>query len=453
MLTKEQFDAKVKAGEPIEIGEFPDDVELNFNNLNSLISANLEKNNKANIDAVLAELKKSNAAEIFGTGEGDTKVGKCVVDTSVFSKRYNRPKVYGDAKVDGDLLGKQFLNDGGPFLSISPEMETFAKMCKCGFKADRMITEGIDIKKHKEQVAAGYKATGMSEGTAADGGNLVPVEYASTVIEFAVRQSPLLSMVTRQPMKSNVLKIPRLAQSAGSYFGNVSLYWIDEAADKTPTKPAFEQLTFTAEKLIGLVVMTDELIADSMINVINYVTGLMVRAIQYEWERVVLMGTGVGQPLGVVYDPTINIVNRQNEGTISYIDLLNMEAALDENFINLDWVTRRTTSTTLRNLRDNQNALLFSETWNGLAGDITMQPRLHGFPVHYTRNVPSIGNKGDIVLGEWQYYILAVRQDITIDQSIHAYFVSDETAIRFVCRLDGMPGVPEAFAILDEMRS
>ena len=451
-LTKEQFEAKVKAGQPIALDEFPADTELNFANLNALIKTNLESGNKAAVDAVLKELGAKTAHEFFSKDEDVQTVNDSLIDASVFSKAYTAPRTL-DPKVDGAELGKQLLKGSGPFIKLGPEMETFADMLRCRFKADNMIRKGIDVKSYGDRVTAGYKANGMNETTSADGGATVPVEYAATVIEFAVRQSALLSMVTRQPMKSSSLKIPRLVQSAGSYFGQISLHWIDEAATKVPTTPQFEQLTFEAEKLIGVVALTDELIADSSINIINYVTGLFVRALQYEWERVILDGSGTGQPLGVINDPTINIVARINENTIGYADLLNMEAAMDENFINLDWVTRRTTSTTLRNLRDNNNGLLFTEKWSEMQNEKTMFRNLNGFPVHYTRNVPRIGNKGDIVLGEWQYYILAVRQDITIDTSRDVYFLTDEQAVRFVCRLDGMPGVPEAFTILDEMRS
>jgi HK97 family phage major capsid protein len=66
-----------------------------------------------------------------------------------------------------------------------------------------------------------------------------------------------------------------------------------------------------------------------------------------------------------------------------------------------------------------------------------------------TRNVPALGSKGDIVLGDMSYYIWAVRQDMTIDLSKDVRFFYDETVVRFVMRMDGFPGVSIAFAILN----
>jgi HK97 family phage major capsid protein len=40
---------------------------------------------------------------------------------------------------------------------------------------------------------------------------------------------------------------------------------------------------------------------------------------------------------------------------------------------------------------------------------------------------------------------------MTIDTSRDALFFTDETAVRFVMRMDGAPGVSEAFVVLDNV--
>jgi hypothetical protein len=42
---------------------------------------------------------------------------------------------------------------------------------------------------------------------------------------------------------------------------------------------------------------------------------------------------------------------------------------------------------------------------------------------------------------------------MTVDTSKDRYFEFDETALRFVVRQDGAPGVPDAFSILDTATS
>jgi HK97 family phage major capsid protein len=433
--------------------------ELTMDDLKGIVGEIVKTSTKEEVDNLKEEIVNATRKSIFphgdfGTGMQAVGDNPAIVDTAFFHKSYKRPAIKRlNAMDDGSILAKQLVSLGGPFKRLSPELETFAKIVKCNFQPHAIADAGINIKDHNEKCREQYKAAGMSEGVAADGGVLVPVEYVATVIEFATAQSPILSQVWRLPMNSNTLKIPRLVQAAGSYFGGITLYWTDEGGHKTKTKPQLEQLTFTANKLIGLIHLTDELIADSMINIINYITGLFSRAFQYEMERMVISGSGSGQPLGIVNDPSVNIVARTSSGAVSYEDVANLDAELDENFRDLVWLTRKKTQVTLRALRDNNQRPIFMDDYATFNGQ-TMNPKtMISYPVYTTRNVPDVGSQGDLVLGDLGYYIWCVRQEMTIDSSIHNRFEYDETTYRFVARVDGKPGVSIAFAILNDATS
>lgn len=429
--------------------------EITIEDLQGIIQKAVEGQTKEQMEALKKEIVETNRKALFPGGEDDGEmesIGKSVIDTKFFNGFYQRARVLSNKGVavdDGLALGRQLVNIGGPFKRLSPEMETFAKMLKLGMDSQKIAAEGINFREYNDTIKGHLKAAlGLSEGVAADGGNLVPTEFMATVIEFATQQSPILSRVWRVPMNSLTLKIPRLTQSAGSYFGGITLYWKDEAAQKTSTKPAFEQLTFTAKKLIGLIYMTDELIADSAINLVNYITGLFVRAFQYEMERVIIAGSGTGQPLGVTQDSNVNRVARQTASTVEYDDIVNMDAAIDENLRDLSWMTRKATVAALRKLKDTNSQPIFHADYATHLGQKTVPDTMLGYPVYLTRNVPALGSEGDLILGDLSQYLLAMRQDITIDQSIHLRFDYDETVYRFVSRIDGMPAVPIAFARL-----
>jgi HK97 family phage major capsid protein len=68
--------------------------------------------------------------------------------------------------------------------------------------------------------------------------------------------------------------------------------------------------------------------------------------------------------------------------------------------------------------------------------------------VNYTYNAPTIGSAGDVVLGPMEQYWLAVRRELTVDESDHFYFNTNERALRFVARMDGKPAIPQAFVML-----
>lgn len=445
--------------------------ELTREDLQGIIKEVVKTSTKEQIDELKEDMLKVNRQSIFPHVDGDFGSGEAeaghiagkgsIIDTTFFSKGYNpgRIKSYGNNPwmADGIALGQQLVSIGGPFKRLSPEMETFGKMIKYGRgTVARSKDAGIDVAKHNEIVLEHHKQAGMSEGVLADGGALVPVEFIATVIEFATQQSTILSKVWRMPMNTNVMRIPRLVQAAGSYFGGIQLFSPDEGEQKQDTKPTLERLTFEAKKLIGLIYLTDELIADSIINIINYITGLFTRAFQYELERRAIRATGgaaAGPCMGIINDPAINVVARQTANTISYNDVINLDNALDENFTDLSWITRKATQNTLMGLVDNNNRPIFLADYGVFTGQPLHPPTMITYPVHRTRNVPTMGTQGDVILGDLSWYLLTIRQDLTIDSSAHVRFIYDEQTLRFVMRLDGMPAISTAFAILGDVAS
>ena len=400
----------------------------------------------------------------FGAGDAST-VDDSVIDTTFFTKSYNdghgiqvNPALEAQYPwlKSGMALGRQLCQNGRPFVRLSKEMETFARYLKCKGSIQSAQSQGIDIPEYNGKVITRLKQAGLAEGTLALGGVFVPPEWGATVIEFATQQSWLLSQVWRYPMNSNILRLPKLVQAAGNYFGGMTFYTPGEGADKDSTKPTFEQMTWEAKKLIGVIYLTDELIADSNINIINYVTGLYTRAFQYELERRVIagLGTALGGPcLGIINDPAINIVARQTASTITIRDILNLDASLDENFTNLVWITRKASTITLMNIRDNQNRPVFISDYGVFSSQRMHPTTMISYPVHYTRNVLTIGTQGDIILCDPSWYLLAIRQDLKIDQTEYVRWLQDETALRFVMRFDGAPAVSPAFSILGDVES
>jgi len=399
----------------------------------------------------------------FGDGEVSDISQESILDTKYFSKfyapdstKFNKFKsIEYPWLPEGMALGNELKNSGGPWKRLSPEMETFAKAIKMKGSIDSLKSAGIDIPEHNNKVKDKIKQAGMSEGVLADGGVYVPIEFWQGTIEFAIEQSPILNQIWRIQMNSNIMYLPRLVQAAGSYFGGIQFYTPDEGGKKEDTKPEFERLQIQAAKLVAVVYLTDELIQDSMINIVNYVTGLFVRGFQYELERRVIAGTGAaGTPcLGVINDPAINIVNRNTAGTVTYQDIINLDNALDENSTNLAWATRKVTQNTLLGLRDANNRPIFMADYGVFTGQPLHPSTMITYPVYRTRNIPAMGTQGDLILGDFSWYLLGIRQDLRIDQSEHVRFLYDEQTLRFVMRLDGTPAISIAFAILGDVES
>lgn len=402
-----------------------------------------------------AELERK---AIFPNSEGSLKDGEfktvdgSVLNTTGFFK--SMMQIGGmeskGINISNGQLANVVLSNGGIFTKLSPAMEHFGRMLKGKMNADRMANLGFKREEYMAQVAMQVKQTGMNEGVGADGGFTVPVEYASTVIEFAILMSDILKKVQRVSMKSSTAKWPRLAQTDESFFGGFCFDWLDEGARKVPSKIAFEQVTFTAHKVASVCVLTDELIEDSIINIVNYITALGARAWMYEMERCVIDGSGVGQPLGITNDPVViaNAIARTTPLTLDWRDFILLEQAMNENFRDLAFILRRRAVSIARLQVTTTNDPIWKEGWGLHNATPNLTPTIIGYPYHVTRNAKHVGHQGDVTLGDLSYYMLAIRRDMTIDISPYPYWLTDETAIRFVARIDGKCGTPYAFKML-----
>ncbi len=62
-----------------------------------------------------------------------------------------------------------------------------------------------------------------------------------------------------------------------------------------------------------------------------------------------------------------------------------------------------------------------------------------GLPVIPLEHTATVGTTGDIMLADFNQYVMIDKGPTQVASSIHVYFVSDETAFRIVYRCDGQP--------------
>lgn len=349
-------------------------------------------------------------------------------------------------------VGLAFLSQGGFFKKLSPAMELFARAIQS--KGRNFDVSALSAACKAQSDMLGTKAaSGMGE---ANVGFDIPIEYPALIVEAVVQASPLLAQVWRFPMNDSVVSMPKLSQSDSDYFGGVVSTWTGpattgEGTSITATSPTTSKNVFTAKKLTNLVILTDELIQDSPINILNYVTGLLVRKFEYELERVILAGNGTTEPLGIITDPVVqaNAVARTTAGAVKYPDIIKLDGALNEIFKNATLITRKATLANLRSQVDTSNRPIWFEGWGMSNGTPTLTKEILGLPYHVTRNCPVLGNRGDVIVGELGMYQLGMRLDMKIDISDAPGFTKNETYVRFNSRLDGKPGTSFAFKILE----
>lgn len=305
-----------------------------------------------------------------------------------------------------------------------------------------------------EEFMTDFKAKTMTVGDNESGGFTVPEEFVASIVQYQEPQNVVWPRATIQPMKTDRLRMPKLAQvSAGTvnHFGGVVMTWTGEAGPKTGTEPSFESLALNAHELSGYIPVSDTLLADAPLNLANFLTNLLGRAWMWTTDFTFLQGNGAAKPMGIINDPAVIIVARQTAGTVVLTDINNMIRALPSHFHpGANWLLDLNTLGLLQNERDTVNALLIRESPYAVTGDLIRT--MKGKQVFLSDNkTATLGTQGDVVLGLWPEYIIGDRQRFQVATSIHAMFTSNTTVIRITGRVDGQARQPKAFVILGDV--
>lgn len=271
----------------------------------------------------------------------------------------------------------------------------------------------------------------LAEGVDADGGYLTPPEFRARMVEDIKDKPFLRNLVTVIPMGSDSLELPTLASS-------VKTSWGSENTAISTTTASFGTLTFAPYRLNSLIYTSRELVADSAISVVPLLTRLFVQAIGEEEDRVIINGSGSGQPKGILQE------------TLAGIDNANTDANLAPNIKKLPfrigtayrrnarWVMNSLSLAAVASLQDSNNQFLFKEGIEGLSPH-----RLAGYPVHEQNDMPL----DTLLFGDLSFYYFADRERLSVETTTEGAgtFEKHQVAIKVVERVDGKVALTNAF--------
>jgi HK97 family phage major capsid protein len=299
-----------------------------------------------------------------------------------------------------------------------------------------------------KKMAAIYKADGMDETVLADGGALVPTEYANQLYRDVLAESVLFDKARKYPINlGNSLFIPvrsmtELGQTAatGASLGT----WLDaDGVQITPQKPVYNRVQMTLNRWGTLLPVTDELLADNNVALSNFIFDEGGIALAWDLNSAFISGTGSGQPTGILNSTalvTVEADEDQTPYTISYSNLVNMKSRLwtprPGDMSNVVWIANPDAEAQFEQLKDSAGRNLYYA-----AGTIQQTPeaRLFGLPIVYSYHCSPVGTPGDVILADLSQYFVSTKAAGAIEtaMSMHLYFDSAEVAYRIIYRIDG----------------
>ena len=197
---------------------------------------------------------------------------------------------------------------------------------------------------------------------------------------------------------------------------------------------------------VGKVTFVDNyLLQDSVINLDEYVSKKIARAIALALEISILSGTGLAgkQPTGII--PSIPVENQVDVTAGSpmseYVKPIGLIDTGEDVVGEITAVMRRSTYYAyFLELSVNVNS---DGEVVGRLPNLT-RPDILGIPVVFSNHMGA----DEVLYGEFDKYTLVERESIAIDNSEHVRFVEDQMAFRGKGRFDGKPTKPDAFALV-----
>jgi HK97 family phage major capsid protein len=207
-----------------------------------------------------------------------------------------------------------------------------------------------------------------------------------------------------------------------------------EAGTKTASKPKFRQIELKLKKCAALCYATDELLEDATA-LQSWITNSVPQELRFKVEQAIVNGDGIGKPLGMLQAGCLVSAVRTDASEIDALDLARMWSARYPGVSDYVWLVNSSIYPQLFNLSVGQMPVYLP------AGGLSASPygSIFGRPVVETEYNPYLGTLGDIMLVSPSQYAMIAKGGVQSASSIHVNFVYDETAFRFVYRVDGQP--------------
>lgn len=333
----------------------------------------------------------------------------------------------GEDRADAD--GMRGFRSSGDFL-----VAVHRACIKGGSTDKRLVYE-------KPSVGAATPSTYGNEATGADGGYLVPPDIAKVIYAHSLQEGSFLPLTDQIPIQGNTITFPKDETTPWGSNG-IRVYWQGEAGAPTNTKPVVGESTLKLRKLIGLVPMTDELIADALAGS-AYVNKKLGTSMAWKVNQSLVEGTGGGTPLG--YRNSGAIITQAAEGgqtatTVNALNVAKMLARLLPASLassSTRWLINNDVLPQLMTMTVGNQPI-----WTPPNAGFKDAPMgfLLGRPIVITQVCKTLGAVGDIQLVDFaQYQTIAKGPEYA--ESMHLFFDADAMAFRLVFRCDGAPWI------------
>jgi HK97 family phage major capsid protein len=297
------------------------------------------------------------------------------------------------------------------------------------------ITEAIRAGADANEV----RALAWDTGSIASG---VPTTTATELYQKVTASVALMRMPTYKfnTNSGEQMKFPRV--NAHGIATQVS----GQGTTLAGTDATFLSMTLDAFKYAELYKVANEVLQDTAFDVVGFLTGNVARAVGEVMGTDLAVGTGSGQPNGVM-TALVGAGTIATGGSLitpTYENLVDLVYSVNGNYRarpSTAFLMRDLTAAVVRKLRDGAGGTLGAPLWspsqvNGIQG--AEPDRLLGYPVWTDPNIASCASNAKVMaFGDFSAYYVRTAGDFMFERDDSRYFDTDEVGFRGKWRVDG----------------
>lgn len=181
--------------------------------------------------------------------------------------------------------------------------------------------------------------------TTADGGAVMPESVEGTIVLKMEESSPVFARARKFSSVAGTLKIAKENVKTQAGF-------VGEGSDVLENKISFEEVKLTQKRVGAAISLSNQLINDSAVNVVDYAVNLLSRRAAKAVEKSILVGTTADEFKGIVTDTEINEVAA--EGAITVDALMDLYNSIHPEFLaGASYIMSRKIFNEIAKLKDN----------------------------------------------------------------------------------------------------
>ncbi|MEG6507054.1 phage major capsid protein [Nitratidesulfovibrio sp. 1201_IL3209] len=306
-----------------------------------------------------------------------------------------------------------------------------------------MTIDSADAPKARERFQKVVNAaSGASTGIDGEGGYLVETDKASSILTTAIETGVLSSRCTSQPIGANADSFSYMAaddrdRSTGKRNG-IQVYRKGEADTLVSSgKALLKERELRVEDMYGLIYVTNRMLRDA-VAMAEYAKRCLREQLAWKLDYEIFQGSGAGQCLGIMNSDlpvTVSKETSQTADTINATNVIKMLARFTGDITKAAWFINQDCLPQLPLMTvGNQPVFVPGGSFANAPFGVLL-----GLPIVPIEFCKTLGDKGDIILGDFSQYLLVRKGGVEEAESMHVKFLTDEMAYRFITRNNGQP--------------